>query len=47
MSSVDANVEEKKVTVVSEGVEKAEMLEKLKRWSEASGKSVDLADCCK
>ena len=47
VSSVEANVEEKRVTVTSEGVDKQFMLDKLLKWSEASGKSVDLAPCCK
>eukprot|EP00551_Chaetoceros_affinis_P007760 CAMPEP_0203669078 /NCGR_PEP_ID=MMETSP0090-20130426/5545_1 /ASSEMBLY_ACC=CAM_ASM_001088 /TAXON_ID=426623 /ORGANISM="Chaetoceros affinis, Strain CCMP159" /LENGTH=73 /DNA_ID=CAMNT_0050533673 /DNA_START=104 /DNA_END=325 /DNA_ORIENTATION=- len=43
VSSVETNVDEKKVTVVSEGIEKEELVKKLSKWSEASGKYVKLA----
>ena len=44
VSSVETNVEDKKVVVQSEGVEKEALLEKLSNWSQASGKYVRLAD---
>ena len=43
VSSVDTNVEEKKVTVVSEGLTGEQLVEKLSKWSESSGKYVKLA----
>jgi hypothetical protein len=36
-------VDEKKVTVISDGVEKQALLDKLSKWSAASGKYVKLA----
>jgi hypothetical protein len=48
VSSVETDVPNKKVTIVSEGItDKNVFVEKLKSWSTASGKSVELADCCK
>eukprot|EP00752_Nemacystus_decipiens_P009243 g8256.t1 len=44
VSAVEADVEAKKVTVSSDGATTKEaMLEALKKWSTASGKSVELA----
>ena len=43
VSKVDARVEEKIVIVTAEGVTGEEMVDKLSKWSEASGKYVRLA----
>ena len=44
VSNIDANLETKKVVVTHDDtVKKEEMLEKLLKWSAASGKSVALA----
>eukprot|EP00578_Thalassiosira_sp_NH16_P030844 CAMPEP_0181077244 /NCGR_PEP_ID=MMETSP1071-20121207/849_1 /TAXON_ID=35127 /ORGANISM="Thalassiosira sp., Strain NH16" /LENGTH=73 /DNA_ID=CAMNT_0023158479 /DNA_START=103 /DNA_END=324 /DNA_ORIENTATION=- len=44
VTNIDTNVEEKKVVVEhSDSVSKEVMLEKLLKWSQASGKSVALA----
>ena len=40
VSKVDANIEEKTVIVTAEGVTAEEMVEKLSKWSAASGKYV-------
>lgn len=42
VSKVDPKVEEKIVIVTAEGVTGEEMVEKLSKWSEASGKYVRL-----
>lgn len=43
VSSVETNVEQKKVTVQSEGLDEQVLVEKLANWSKASGKYVRLA----
>ncbi|KAL3769387.1 hypothetical protein ACHAWU_008796 [Discostella pseudostelligera] len=44
VTDIEANVEAKTVVVThSDAVTKEEMLEKLQKWSQASGKSVALA----
>ena len=45
VSAVEADVEEKKVVVTSDGsTSKQTMLDALLKWSSASGKSVELAE---
>lgn len=43
ITAVETNVEEKIVTVTADGVTAEEMVEKLAKWSEASGKYVKVA----
>lgn len=43
VTAVVTNIEEKSVVVTSEGVTAAEMVEKLAKWSAASGKYVKAA----
>ena len=43
VKSVDTNVDEKTVIVSAEGVTADEMVEKLSKWSQASGKYVKIA----
>jgi copper chaperone len=43
VKSVDTNVDERTVIVSAEGVTADEMVEKLSKWSQASGKYVKIA----
>lgn len=43
MTNVETNVDKKSVVVAADGVTAQEMVDKLSKWSEASGKYVKIA----